>query len=279
MANIYSIILAPNPSPLTGPGTNTIVVGNRVGDQKNGVIVIDPASDDPDHLAAIEAEGRLRGGIERILITHGHPDHVGGATALRDMLGVPIGAYSRQGVPEADEEIHDGMIFAVGDDRLRAVYTPGHRFDHLSFFLEGQRTLFVGDLISSVSSVVIPPPPEGDMYEYMQSLYRLREMNIMEMVPAHGLIISNPQEAILDYVTHRQEREQQIMTFLQFHPEGVNVTKIVQTIYASVDTRLHGFATHSVLAHLLKLEREGKVSRVQLVAEQDIEQCRWLLLS
>src|SRR5712691_10317260 len=139
----YTIILAPNPSIMPGPGTNTIILGGS----PDGAIVIDPAVDDPTYLDAIIEEGAKRGGISRIFITHGHPDHIGGAPALRERLGVPIYAFSRAGVPIVDQEIADGTTFPVGDDTLRAIHTPGHRFDHLSYLLERQGTLFAGDIV------------------------------------------------------------------------------------------------------------------------------------
>ncbi|HTD20487.1 MAG TPA: MBL fold metallo-hydrolase, partial [Ktedonobacteraceae bacterium] len=128
MQNPYTVILAPNPSIMTGPGTNTIILGGGA----EGAMVIDPAIDDNAYLDTLIAEGLKRGGISRILITHGHHDHIDGAAALRERLGVQIYAFSREGVPIADEEIGDGTAFPAGDDTLRAIYTPGHRFDHLS---------------------------------------------------------------------------------------------------------------------------------------------------
>ena len=110
MPQPYTIILAPNPSIMTGPGTNTIILGGGA----QGALVIDPAVDDSAYLDAVVQAGAERGGIGRILITHGHPDHMGGAVALRDRLGVYIYAFSRQGVPVADEEIANGTIFPAG---------------------------------------------------------------------------------------------------------------------------------------------------------------------
>src|SRR5947209_17249184 len=118
MPSTYTLILAPNPSMMTGPGTNTIVLGNGT----EGAIVIDPAVDDAAYLDALVEEGNRRGGIRRILITHGHHDHSGGARALKERVNVPVYAFSRKGVPVADEEIGDGATFPAGDDTLRAIH-------------------------------------------------------------------------------------------------------------------------------------------------------------
>lgn len=257
MQQPYTIILAPNPSIMTGPGTNTIVLGSGI----QGASVIDPAVNDAAYLDAIVRAGAERGGIQRILITHGHPDHIGGAVALRDRLGVHIYAFSRQGVPVADEEISDGTTFPAEDDTLQALYTPGHRFDHLSFLLEKQRTLFAGDLISGITTNVIAPP-EGDMLDYIDSLKRLQEIEISEIVPAHGPAISDAQAKIAEYIAHRMLREQQVMQALEVLPPGVTIPEMVQQIYVDVNPNLYPLAARSVEAHLLKLEREGLVERL-----------------
>lgn len=253
----YTIILAPNSSMMTGPGTNTIVLGGGI----EGATVIDPADDNRAHLEAIIREGAERGGIRRILITHGHPDHIGGATTLRKELRVSIYAFNRVGVPDVDEEVADGMTFPGGDDILRAVYTPGHRFDHLSYYLEGQRTLFAGDLVAGSGTVVIAPP-EGDLLDYLASLKRLQGMNISSIVPSHGPLITDPQLKLTEYITHRLLREQQLIDTLRQFSTGATIPQLVQVIYADVDLQLHPVAAMSVEAHLLKLERENKVQCV-----------------
>ena len=265
MQQSYTIILAPNPSIMTGPGTNTIILG----DGKEGALVIDPAVDDNDYLDAIVQAGAEHGGIRRILITHGHPDHIGGAVALRNRLGVKIYAFNRQGVPMADEEVTDGTEFPAGDDTLQALHTPGHRFDHLSFLLVTQRTLFAGDLISGITTNVIAPP-EGDMLDYLNSLKRLQEVDIAEIVPAHGPTIADAQAKIAEYIAHRLQREQQVIQALEVLPPPVTIPEMVPLIYTDVDPSLHSIAAWSVEAHLIKLEREGLVER--------FEHDRWALV-
>ena len=257
MQTPYTIILAPNPSLMSGPGTNSIVLGSG----NEGASVIDPAVDDTPYLEALIEEGAKRGGIRRILITHGHPDHIGGALALKKRLGVSIYAFSREGVPIADEEVADGATFPAGDDVLRAIHTPGHRFDHLCFLLERQGTLFAGDIVAGVGTVVINPP-EGDMQVYLDTLKRLQEMKIAELVPSHGPTITDPQAKLDEYITHRLQREQQVMLALEELPRGSTIHELVPLIYQDVDKRLYPVAARSVAAHLLKLEREGLVERL-----------------
>ena len=265
MQQAYTIILAPNPSIMTGPGTNTIILGE--GEQ--GASVIDPAVDDNAYLETIIRAGAERGGIRRILITHGHPDHVGGAEALRKRLGASIYAFSGQGVSFADEEIVDGTSFPAGDDTLQTLHTPGHRFDHLSFLLKKQRTLFAGDLISGITTNVIAPP-DGDMLDYLNSLKRLQEVEISEIVPAHGPIITDAQAKISEYIQHRMLREQQVIQALEVLPPGETIAEMVPQIYVDVDPKLHPIAAWSVEAHLIKLEREGLVEK--------LEHDRWALV-
>jgi len=167
---------------MSGPGTNTIVLGSGA----EGATIIDPAVDDIAYLDALIKEGSQRGTIRRILITHGHPDHIGGALALKERLGVAIYAFSREGVPMADREIADGATFPAGDDTLRAIHTPGHRFDHLCYLLERQKILFAGDIIASVGTVVINPP-EGDLQDYLNTLSACRRWRSRRWFPRTAL--------------------------------------------------------------------------------------------
>jgi glyoxylase-like metal-dependent hydrolase (beta-lactamase superfamily II) len=251
--DLYTILLAPNASLMSGPGTNTILLGR---DDADGALVIDPADADRTHLAAIISEGERRGGIRKILVTHSHPDHLGGAAELREQLQVPIYAFSRREVPILDYEVPDGTTFSLGGDILRALHTPGHSPDHLCFLLERSRILFAGDHISGITTNVI-----GDMLDYLNALQRLQTIEIAEIVPAHGPNIADPQAKIAEYIAHRQQREQQILQAMQLLGSGATIPRMVAAIYQDVDASLHPVAARSVEAHLLKLEKEGRVER------------------
>jgi glyoxylase-like metal-dependent hydrolase (beta-lactamase superfamily II) len=173
---------------------------------------------------------------------------------------VPICAFSREGTPIVDQEIPDGALFSLAENTLRALHTPGHRFDHLCFLLEGERTLFAGDLISGITTNVIIPP-EGDMLAYLNSLRRLQSIEIAKIVPGHGPEVLDAQARLTEYITHRLQREQQVIEALHMLPSRATIPSIVEHIYVDVDPRLHPVAAWTVEAHLVKLEREGSVRR------------------
>jgi glyoxylase-like metal-dependent hydrolase (beta-lactamase superfamily II) len=246
--------LAPNPSLMTGPGTNSFVVTSATG----GCAVIDPGPDIATHLDALTDLTAAHGGAQAILITHGHPDHMEGAAGLRERTGAPILAWSREGVPVVDQTLQDDEVLELGERTLRVVYTPGHRFDHVCFLLENARALFAGDLVAGVGTVVIAPP-EGDLLDYMASLRRLLALDLNVILPAHGPDISEPRALLEHYLAHREERERQVLDGLAAGP--ATIPMLVARIYTDVDPQLHPVAALSVEAHLLKLEREERVAR------------------
>jgi glyoxylase-like metal-dependent hydrolase (beta-lactamase superfamily II) len=248
-------ILAPNPSLMTGAGTTTYVVSGEDNSRANSV-VIDPGPLIESHLQAVVS--RSPATITSILITHGHPDHMEGAARLRGLTGAPILAFSRQGVPVLDRELADGEAVPVGKRNLRALHTPGHRFDHLCFLLEDSAAVFAGDLVAGTGTVVIAPP-EGNLRDYIASLRRLLDLDLQTILPAHGPVITEPHKLLVEYISHRQLREQQVLERLAAGP--ATVAAMVESIYADVDPKLHGMAALSLTAHLDKLESEGRATR------------------
>ena len=250
-------ILAPNPSVMTGAGTTSYVVGDALG-----CVVIDPGPDDPGHLGRIIEAARSHHDLAAILITHGHPDHDEGAARLRALTGAPILAWSREGVSSATALLADGDAVACGGRTLLALHTPGHRFDHLCFLLPEEGTLFAGDLVAGSGTVVIAPP-EGDLAAYLASLRRVAGLPLRRILPAHGPAIDRPGEVLAATIRHRLEREAQVLAALA---AGMGtVAEMVERIYRDVDPALHALAALTVTAHLLKLEREGRVACTEAV--------------
>jgi glyoxylase-like metal-dependent hydrolase (beta-lactamase superfamily II) len=242
---------------MTGSGTNSYLITAP----QAPAAVIDPGPDDAGHLAALIQTAAPHGGIGTILVTHGHWDHQAGAARLRELTGALVLAWSRGSVAATDRELRDGEEVAVGTRRLRAIYTPGHRFDHLCFLLEDAGALFAGDLVAGSGTVVLNPP-EGNLGDYLASLERLlREERLGEILPGHGPVIEDGPALLRTYVAHRLLRERQILEQLARGPS--TITGLVPAVYADVDVALYPMASRSVLAHLLKLEREGRVHRAE----------------
>ena len=264
MALTIMRIIAPNPGPMTGQGTNTFIIGDATG-----CLVIDPGDAAPTHLDAIAATGATLGGIRGIIITHGHPDHLGGAATLAAQVVAPIFACSTapDAVPFADEIVHDGQMIQAGNEVFSVLATPGHRFDHLCLWHAASGTLFAGDLVAGTGTVVIIPP-EGDMRTYLASLERVNALPLRRIWAGHGpAIIDDPHSRIAGLIAHRLAREQQVIAALSAATQPLTVTQLVPIVYADTDPTMYGWAARSLLAHLIKLAADGKAR--QIVAAND----------
>jgi glyoxylase-like metal-dependent hydrolase (beta-lactamase superfamily II) len=238
-------VLAPNPSVRTLEGTNTWIVG------RDPAIVIDPGPDLPEHLDEV---ARAAGRITHVLVTHDHPDHAPGAPELARRAGARLGAARLAGA----ERLRHGEVVEAGAIRVRVVATPGHTPDHLAFFVPTEGALFTGDAVLGRGTSVIDPP-EGDLLRYLSSLRALVELEPRTIYPGHGPVVLDARARLEDYLRHRQEREEQILAALG--DVGSTIDAIVERIYEGYPPEARELARRTVLAHLLKLEAEGRVER------------------
>ncbi len=250
-------ILGCNPGISTGPGTNTYLLP---GDAS---LLIDTGAGVPAYETAFRASLAEHGvgSLQTVLVTHGHKDHAGGVEQIQRIFPEARAWKMPQPTSEAlrgFEPLRDGDRIMVNGYALQAIFTPGHAVDHLCYYLEGERVLFSGDLILGTGTSVIPVVG-GDMAAYLDSLRRLLEWDIRAIYPGHGPLIDRPREYILQYIRHREMREEQILALLK---DGLrDVPTLVKRIYADVPQVDHGLARQAVLSHLIKLEREGVVVR------------------
>ena len=247
------VVTAPNPGIMTASGTNQYLLG------ESRVTLVDAALGIGPNLDLLLAELETMGAsVESILLTHIHPDHLGGASELRTALGARLGMHrSRKGYAgvEADFVYQDGDEIPFAGGCLRVVHTPGHESGHCCFYEPSRGWLFTGDHVVGQGTVVIAPP-DGDMGDYIASLRRLLELPSRLLLGGHGPVITDPHAKIQEYIDHRLMRELQVLDCL-----GGGVRRIpamVERLYRDVPAVLHPVAERSVHAHLLKLVREGR---------------------
>ncbi|MCB0962261.1 MAG: MBL fold metallo-hydrolase [Acidimicrobiales bacterium] len=247
-------ILCDNPGMMTGPGTNTYLVGI------DEIAVIDPGPADDAHLDAVAAAGGGR--IRWILCTHTHGDHSPGAAGLKERTGAEVLAFADRDGLVCDRHLADGDVVEGTEFALRTIHTPGHAANHVCFLLERERLLFTGDHVMDGSTVVITPT-DGDMADYLAAIERLEAWRpaIAAIAPAHGHVIDDPAAKLAEYRTHRLAREAQVAEALAAAgPQGAGTAALVEAIYTEVPEVLHPVARFSVWAHLRKLADEGRAS-------------------
>ncbi|MFO1296582.1 MAG: MBL fold metallo-hydrolase [Rubrivivax sp.] len=258
-------VTAPNAGPMTGPGTNSYLVG--AGDAWT---CIDPGPAMPEHLQALTAAVRTLGStarIERILVTHTHRDHSPGAAPLALATGAPV-LGRRFAHPEwqddafepAREPEHGERLVLAPGVTLRVLHTPGHASNHLCYLLEEEKTLFTGDHVMNGSTVVINPP-DGDMAAYLRALAALLEEDLEWLAPGHGFLVAEPHAVLRALIAHRLKREAKVVAALQRQAAPATAKALVPAAYDDTPAALHGLAERSLLAHLIKLEGEGRAAR------------------
>jgi glyoxylase-like metal-dependent hydrolase (beta-lactamase superfamily II) len=255
-SDLVGRVLGLNPGMMTGPGTNTYLVGRR------DPILIDTGAGVPDYPPLLERYLGERGWSRpsRVLLTHRHRDHLGGVNQLRERfpgLRVAKMIHKDSGLPDAVEDLRDGEPVEGDGATIVPVYTPGHASDHLCYYLVEEKALFTGDVILGGSTTVIPAD-DGDLADYLASLRRLQALDVRRIYPAHGPVIEDAQAKIREYIEHRLLRERQIVAALA---DGLTtIPALVERIYADVPVALHPVAAMSVESHLRKLAKEGRAS-------------------
>jgi glyoxylase-like metal-dependent hydrolase (beta-lactamase superfamily II)/8-oxo-dGTP pyrophosphatase MutT (NUDIX family) len=258
-------VTAPNPGPMTGPGTNSYLVG--AGDAWT---CIDPGPAIDAHVRRLMEVVREQGAaarLERILVTHTHRDHSPGAAPLAAASGAPV--LGRRAVfPEWQDESFAPTQELAGGERLvlapgvtlRAIHTPGHASNHLCYLFEEEKTLFTGDHVMQGSTVVINPP-DGDMAAYLRALAALLGEDLEWLAPGHGFLVADPHGVLRALIAHRLRREAKVVAALQRQAVPATARALVPAVYDDVPVALHGMAERSLLAHLIKLEGDGRASR------------------
>ncbi len=250
-------IVAPNAGLMTGPGTNTYLIG------RSEVAVLDPGPDDTRHLDAIlTACGSL---IRWIVVTHTHPDHSPLAKRLAErtgaqVIGLPPPDDGRQDTSFTSQHLPgDGEQLTLGECRLLAIHTPGHASNCVCYLLEGERLLFTGDhILEGVTPVILPP--DGDMSAYLQSLDKLESRDFERIAPGHGEVIGHGKDVLQALRRHRLAREAKVLRCLH-GLTAATLDELTPVVYDDVPAERHRWARLTLEAHLIKLARESRISQ------------------
>jgi glyoxylase-like metal-dependent hydrolase (beta-lactamase superfamily II) len=256
-------LTAPNPGLMTGPGTNTYLVGD------SEPVVVDPGPADPAHTEAIVAAAAPLGPIRSILVTHTHVDHAPGAAALAAATGARVVGFAPAEGFEPDECVGEGWSVSAplssGPSAaltLRALHTPGHASDHLCWLVEEHALLLTGDHVMHGSTVVIRPP-DADLHQYLDSLARVRDEvpPIRTLGPGHGRLMDHVPDVIDALVAHRRGRHERVAEVLTRRGDGT-VDDLLEEVYGDVTEQQLPVARFSLWAHLRALAQEGRAKLV-----------------
>ena len=260
MDDLIKKITAPNGGVFTGQGTNTYLIG------KDDITLIDPGPNISQHIETILDEGRDK--IKRILVTHTHKDHSPAAIIISKELNVPmLGRLVDRESEWEDETFIPDTVLSHGDlietkeYSLETIHTPGHASNHLCFYLEKHKCLLTGDHIMDGSTVVIAPP-DGDMTEYINSLKLLEDYDIDYFAPGHGNYMEEPSKTIHSIIRHRLSRESKVLRCIEKNQQS-NLDELLPLVYNDVSEMLHPIARMSLLAHIIKLEHDGKIRNIE----------------
>lgn len=263
-----TIEMLPVRTPTLPPAThtNSFLVGT------GEAVLIEPATpyhEEQDRMVDWVRGARLRG-VEpvAILATHHHPDHVGGAMALRERLGLPLWAHAMtaqrlDGIVEVDRLIQDGERIELDGPTptsLTALHTPGHAPGHLCFTDEVSNIMIAGDMVASIGTIIVEPT-DGDMLLYLESLEKMAALEPAGLLPAHGDLITQPQAILRFYIEHRLMRERKVLQALETRGKPSRPRHLVAEAYADTAKTLWPLALQSIEAHLIKLQREGRIAK------------------
>ncbi|MGI9284691.1 MAG: MBL fold metallo-hydrolase [Pseudomonadales bacterium] len=252
-------VIAPNPGPMTGAGTNTYIVGEDL--QEGPVAIVDPGPAIDAHIDTLMREFGER--VDSIVVTHTHPDHSPAAKRLAELSATkvygstaPADAMYQDQSFNADHEVSDDELLQLAGVNIRAVHTPGHVSNHYCYLVEEDGVLLTGDHLMNGSTVVIIPPA-GVMKDYIESLQKLKNYPLKSLGPGHGDLMSEPLAVVDGIVQHRLRREQKVIDKLSLLG-AVTLEKLTPVVYDDVNESLHFMASLSLSAHLIKLEAEGR---------------------
>ena len=260
MDDLIKKITAPNGGMFTGQGTNTYLIG------KDDITLIDPGPNISQHIETILEESRDK--IKRILVTHTHKDHSPAAIIISKELNVPMLGRLVDRESEWEDEtfkpdtvLKHGDIISTDEYTLETIHTPGHASNHLCFYIEKYKCLLTGDHIMDGSTVVIAPP-DGNMTEYINSLKLLEQYDISYFAPGHGNYMAEPSKTIQSIIRHRLSRESKVLRCIEKNQQS-NLDELLPLVYNDVSEILHPIARMSLLAHIIKLEHDGKIRNIE----------------